>query len=102
VELTLETIALDHLALQELRTHRPALSAEEDRVSYWRSIVQARLDVLHTPGAGPADRLALQAGLTTDRVQRGPQNAPRVLEVYAPGRATGAASFNTAPPDWPR
>ena len=52
--MTLETIALDHLTLQELRTYRPALSAEEDRVSYLRSIVQARLDVLHTPGAGPA------------------------------------------------
>jgi len=58
-ELTLGTIAHDHLSLQELRTDRPALSAEEDRVSYWRRIVQARLDVLHTPGAGPADRLAL-------------------------------------------
>ncbi len=31
--MTLETIALDHLTLQELRTHRPALSAEEHRVS---------------------------------------------------------------------
>ncbi len=69
--MTLETIALDHLTLQELRTYRPALSAEEDRVSYLRSIVQALLDVLHTPGAGPTDRLALQAALTTDRVQRG-------------------------------
>jgi len=54
------------------------------------------------PAPGRPDRLALQAGLTTDRVQGGPQNAPRVLEVYAPGLATGAASFNTAPSDWPR
>ncbi len=46
---------LDHLTLQELRTYRAALSAEEDRVSYWRSIVQARLDVLNTPGGRPAD-----------------------------------------------
>ncbi len=51
------------------------------------------------PAPGRPGRLALQAGLTTDRVQGGPQNAPRVLEVYAPGLATGAASFNTAPSD---
>ncbi len=70
---------LDHLTLQELRTYRAALSVEEDRVSYWRSIVQARLDVLHTPGGRPADRLALQAALTTDRVQRGRTALVRVV-----------------------
>ncbi len=62
---------LDHLSLQELRTYRAQLSAEEDRVSYWRSIAQARLDLLHTPGGEPASRLALQAALTTTRVQPG-------------------------------
>ena len=70
---------LDHLTLQELRTYRAALSVEEDRVSYWRSIVQARLDVLNTPGGRPADRLALQAALTTDRVQRGRTALVRVV-----------------------
>jgi hypothetical protein len=49
---------LDHLSLQELRTYRAQLSAEEDCVSYWRSIVQARLDLLHTPGGGAASRPA--------------------------------------------
>jgi len=62
---------LDHLSLQELRTYRAELSAEEDCVSYWRSLVQARLDLLHTPGGEPAGRLALQAALTTARVQPG-------------------------------
>jgi len=61
---------LDHLSLQELRTYRAQLSAEEDCVSYWRSIVQARLDLLHTTGE-PAGRLALQAALTTTRGQPG-------------------------------
>ena len=28
------------------------------------------------------------------------QDGPQVLEVYAQGLATGAASFDTAPPDW--
>ncbi len=62
---------VDHLSLQELRTYRAELSAEEDCVSYWRSLVQARLDLPHTPGGEPAGRLALQAALTTARVQPG-------------------------------
>jgi len=62
---------LDHLSLQELRTYRAELNAEEDCVSYWRSIVQARLDLLHTPGGEPAGRFALQAALTTARVPPG-------------------------------
>lgn len=35
-----------HLSLEALRTYRTALSHEESRVSYWRRIVQARLDVV--------------------------------------------------------
>ncbi len=62
---------LDHLSLQGLRTYRAELNAEEDCVSYWRSLVQARLDLLHTRGGEPADRLALQAVLTTARVPPG-------------------------------
>lgn len=37
---------LSALGLAELREHRKALTAEEDRVSYWRRIVHARIDVL--------------------------------------------------------
>ena len=36
----------DHLDLEGLRNYRTALSAEEGRVSYWRRIMQARLDVV--------------------------------------------------------
>lgn len=35
-----------HLSLEALRTYRTALTHEESRVSYWRRIVQARLDVV--------------------------------------------------------
>lgn len=35
-----------HLSLDGLRKYRTALTAEESRVSYWRRIIQARLDVV--------------------------------------------------------
>lgn len=35
-----------HLTLSSLRIYRKALAAEEDRVSYWRRIIQARLDLV--------------------------------------------------------
>jgi hypothetical protein len=35
---------LAHLGLEELRDYRSELSAEETRVSYWRRLLQARLD----------------------------------------------------------
>ena len=35
-----------HLQLEALRTYRTALTHEESRVSYWRRIVQARLDLV--------------------------------------------------------
>jgi hypothetical protein len=49
----------DHLTLDGLRGYRTALSAEEGRVSYWRRIMQARLDVVKatTTGAPAVDNL---------------------------------------------
>lgn len=38
--------AFDDLSLSQLRAMRDALGDEETRVSYWRRIVQARMDVL--------------------------------------------------------
>ena len=35
-----------HLSIDALREHRRALADEEDRVSYWRRILQARLDLV--------------------------------------------------------
>jgi hypothetical protein len=37
---------LEGLSLDELRAYRKQLSAEEDKASYWRRLVHARLDVL--------------------------------------------------------
>jgi len=42
----------DHLSLEELRSYRTALAAEEGRVSYWRRIMQARLDVVRATSDG--------------------------------------------------
>jgi RsiG-like len=39
-------VALGDLGLAELRDYRRRLSGEEDRVSYWRRLVQGRIDVL--------------------------------------------------------
>ena len=41
-----------HLSLDALRSYRKALTAEESQVSYWRRLIQARLDVV--AGAAPA------------------------------------------------
>lgn len=52
--------AFDHLDLAALRGYRRVLAEEEGRVSYWRRLVQARLDLLRAAAEGrPAgvDRL---------------------------------------------
>ncbi|HWL36756.1 MAG TPA: hypothetical protein VNQ77_11230 [Frankiaceae bacterium] len=58
-----------HLPLLGLRQYRKALTQEESRVSYWRRIIQARLDVVRTLGGvtGP-DVDALRPVLGAARV----------------------------------
>lgn len=58
-----------HLPLVGLRQYRKALTQEESRVSYWRRIIQARLDVVRSMGgvAGP-DLESLRPVLGSDRV----------------------------------
>ena len=48
-----------HLALPGLREYRTTLTDEEGRVSYWRRVIQARLDLVRAfaGGAAPADNL---------------------------------------------
>jgi len=41
-----------HLSLDGLRAYRRALNTEEGRVSYWRRIIQARLDLVRAAEAG--------------------------------------------------
>ena len=44
----------DHLSIGDLRNYRTALAEEENRVSYWRRIIQARLDVVRAGETGGA------------------------------------------------
>ena len=46
------------LTLEQLRDYRDALSAEEDKVSYWRRLVHGRVDLLEEQ-AGSQDTLGL-------------------------------------------
>lgn len=60
----------DHLELDALRVYRRALSQEESRVSYWRRIIQARLDCVRDAGA-VGDVEHLRPMLTEARIGRG-------------------------------
>jgi hypothetical protein len=64
--------AYAHLSIEALREYRRALSDEEDRVSYWRRILQARLDLVASGTTGPGvDHARLTPLLTTRRVGAG-------------------------------
>jgi hypothetical protein len=56
--------AYDHLSLEDLRAYRTALQEEEGRVSYWRRILQARLDVVRAGSSSPTT-----AGLDPDHLR---------------------------------
>ncbi len=63
----------EHLGLAGLRQYRQALSQEEGRVSYWRRILQARLDLIRSADgpATPADAEHLRPMLAEHRVESG-------------------------------
>ena len=74
---------LAHLTLEELRAYRQELVTEEIRVSYWRRILQARLDLL----IGDDDSTALRrlgAVLTQHEVY---SRRLAVQPVHVPGGA---------------
>jgi len=72
--------AYAHLSLHELRAYRKALTDEEGRVSYWRRILQARLDVVQAGATGrELDTARLRPVLTTARVGAGRQALVDVL-----------------------
>ena len=62
-----------HLEIDELRAYRKTLTDEESRVSYWRRIIQARLDLLRADDrdSGRLERLdsALGAAQGTSKRQ---------------------------------
>jgi hypothetical protein len=74
--------AFDALTLEALREYRSALQAEEGKVSYWRRILQARLDLVRAGSAtGPAERVDLRPVLTDSRVRSGRTALVEVLPV---------------------
>ena len=66
-------VDFEHLDIDELRAYRKTLNDEESRVSYWRRIIQARLDLLRADDrdAGRLERLdtALGAAQGTSKRQ---------------------------------
>jgi hypothetical protein len=72
----------DHLSLDALRAYRHALTAEEGKVSYWRRILQARLDVVRLgDGSTRMDVTQLGALLTEERVSGGRKMLIEILPV---------------------
>ena len=70
-----------HLDLDGLRSYRSALSDEESKVSYWRRILQARLDVLVAGSGRELDTDRLRPVLTSERVGAGRQALVQILPV---------------------
>ena len=70
-----------HLSIDALREYRRALTSEEGKVSYWRRILQARLDVVSAGSGKDLDQDHLRPVLTTERVGAGRQALIEVLPV---------------------
>ena len=70
-----------HLSIDALREYRRALTAEEGKVSYWRRILQARLDVVQAGSVKELDQDHLRPVLTSERVGAGRQALVEVLPV---------------------
>lgn len=71
-----------HLSLDGLRAYRQALTAEETRVSYWRRLLQARLDVVRVVEAGATPSGDnLRGVLSEERVGNGRRALLTVIPV---------------------
>jgi hypothetical protein len=70
----------NHLSIGDLRAYRTALAEEENRVSYWRRIIQARLDVVRAGEAGAVKVDNLRNVLAEARLNSG----RRVLITVVP------------------
>lgn len=69
-----------HLTLEGLRDYRRALTAEESNVSYWRRIIQARLDLVRA-GSTISSGDNLRPVLTDQRIGAGRQALIEILPV---------------------
>jgi hypothetical protein len=64
----------EHFALPALREHRRALTDEENKVSYWRRLIQARMDLIDLNGGDDPIRLErLRQALSETRIGVGRQ-----------------------------
>ena len=73
--------AYAHLSIDGLREYRRALTDEEHRVSYWRRILQARLDLVASGTTRPGvDHERLTPLLTTERVGAGRRALTAVVQ----------------------
>lgn len=72
------SIHFDHLALDELRAYRNDLTDEETRVSYWRRVLQARIDIVRG-GTALTQQGALHRLLSTETVQAGRTSLIRLV-----------------------
>ncbi|MCU1587447.1 MAG: hypothetical protein JWN31_940 [Frankiales bacterium] len=68
-----------HLTLEALREYRKALTAEESNVSYWRRIIQARLDLVLAGSLVTSDNL--RPVLTDERIGAGRQALIEILPI---------------------
>jgi len=74
--------AFAHLTLDALREYRRSLGEEEGKVSYWRRILQARLDVVESgTGTRPVDAAVLRPLLSSERVGAGRRALTEVLAL---------------------
>ena len=74
--------AFEHLSLEALRQYRRTLGEEEGKVSYWRRILQARLDVVDAgSGARTVDSATLRPLLSSERVGAGRRALIEVLAL---------------------
>lgn len=69
----------DHLALDELRSYRNELTDEETRISYWRRVLHARLDVVRGGTPVRLQQGALARILSADTLQAGRTSLVRVV-----------------------
>ena len=96
-----------HLSLEGLRAYRRALNEEEGRVSYWRRIIQARLDLVRqTEVTLPVATDNLRGVFDDGRADRGRQvlldvlpindipPLPDLVEVWAREPRSGDDAFN--------
>ena len=71
-----------HLSVEALREYRRALTEEENKVSYWRRILQARLDLVATGTTSKGvEHERLTPLLTGERLTPGRSGLVQVVEV---------------------